>query len=94
METWLKELSEIKSKQKALEEREKWLKTQLTNELEAKDLKSFKDDFGTISWVEGSTTETIDLKKLEEKEPDLYADLLEDYGKKTERKGYFKFTVK
>lgn len=89
-----KELSEIKKKIDELKEREEWLKLQISNELKSNDLKQIKNEFCTISWVEGSTTETIDLKKLEEKEPDLYADLLEDYSKKTERKGYFKFMVK
>ena len=37
---------------------------------------------------------TLDLIALQEKEPELYEDLLKDYAKVTNKKGYFKYTFK
>ena len=55
---------------------------------------NLKTDFVTISYSKPSKTVSIDLKKLEEKEPELYEDLLKDYKKETVRKGSYRYTFK
>ena len=46
----------------------------------------YKDDDVTITRTAGSTSTSIDLKALEKKEPELYAELLADYIKTTTKK--------
>lgn len=88
------QLAEFKKQKDAMERAEEKLKADLENAMLKFNIKSFKNDLITISYVDGSTTETIDLKALQTNEPELYAELLEDYKKVTTRKPYVKFLVK
>lgn len=87
-------LAEFKKQQALMKKQEEDLKSQLEKSMDEYGVKSFKNEYITISRVEGSTSTSIDLKQLEEKEPKLYGELLEDYPKTTTRKPYVKFLVK
>ena len=54
----------------------------------------YKDETITISYSKPSQSVSIDLKKLETKEPELYEDLLKDYEKVTKRSGSYRYTFK
>lgn len=85
---YIEELKDIINQKKVLEEREKFLKSQIEEEV-GED--GYKDDDVTISYKQTSETTSIDLKKLEEREPELYNDLLKDYKKVTSRKASFSY---
>lgn len=89
-----KKLAEVVKRKKELETLEKDYKAQLEIEMEEHGVKSIDNEFIRISYVEGSTSTSIDLKTLEEKEPKLYVDLINDYPKVTTRKPYLMFKVK
>lgn len=89
-----KNLKALKSKKEKIEKEEKDLKKTLENLFNEYDLKSFKNDYFSISKVEVSESKSIDLKSMEKKEPELYAELLEDYPKITKRKSYIRISVK
>lgn len=91
MEENLKELARINREKKELEKREKEIKEKVQPNL-TKD--GLKNDFVIISYIEASESTTVDLSKLEEKEPDLYKDLLKDYPKITKRNSSFRYTFK
>lgn len=87
-------LQEFKKKQKEMEDQEKKLKKQLETSMAEYGIKSFKNEYISISYVEGSESTSIDMKKLEEAEPSLYKELLADYPKVKATKPYVKFLVK
>ena len=90
-----KKLSEFKKQQDLLKKQEEEdFKAQLLKSMEEFGIKSFKNDYVTISHVEASSSTTIDLKALESKEPKLYEDLLNDYPKVTNKKAYVRIVVK
>lgn len=88
------QLSELKKQKDAIEKIEKSVKEELERAMDEYEIKSVKTDKITISRVEESVTTSIDLKALEENEPECYKGLLEDYPKVTTKKAYVKFTVK
>lgn len=88
------QLQQIKVAKTTLEKQEKEAKEKLEKAMSEYGIKSIKNDYITISYVEGSTTEAIDLAALKEKEPELYEELLNDYKKVTSKKAYVKFLVK
>lgn len=61
--------------------------------MDAYDIKSIDNQYIKITRVNGSTSTSIDLKALEKEEPELYAELLKDYPKVTNRKPYLTFKV-
>lgn len=87
-------LAEFKRAKAEMEKQEEMIKADIEDAMLQYGIKSFKNDVITISYVDESTSETIDLKALKEKEPELYAELLEDYRKVTTKKAYVKFLVK
>ena len=87
-------LSDVVKTKKQLEEQEKKVKEDLEKAMDAYDIKSIDNQFLKITRVNGSTSTSIDLKALEEKEPKLYGELLEDYPKVTTKKSYLTFKVK
>lgn len=89
-----KQLVDITKTKKQLEEQEKKVKEDIEKAMDAYDIKSIDNQFLKITRVNGSTSTSIDLKALEEKEPKLYGELLEDYPKVTNRKSYLTFKVK
>lgn len=92
--TVFKQLAEFKKQQAEMESQEKKLKESLQKQMEEFGIKSFKNDLISITYVDSTETESIDLKRLSEKEPDLYNELLEDYRKVTTRSAFVRFTVK
>lgn len=89
-----KQLAEVTKTKKQLEEQEKKIKADLEKAMDAYEIKSFENQYIKITRVNGSTSTSIDLKALEEKEPKLYAELLEDYPKVSTKKSYLTFKVK
>ena len=87
-------LKSLKDKKEKIEKEEKDLKKTLEDLFNEYELKSFKNDYFTISKVEASESKSIDLKNMEKKEPELYEELLEDYPKVTKRKSYIRISVK
>ena len=79
--TYMKNLSELKKEQDRLAEIEKSVRADLQAVMDEFGITQFKNDYVTISLVKGSTSVSIDLKALEKKEPELYAELLADYPK-------------
>lgn len=90
----MKNLSDLKKEQDRLAEIEKNFRTELQTVMDEYGIVSFKNDYVTISLVKGSTTVSIDLKALEKKEPELYAELLADYPKETVKKDSVRILVK
>ena len=87
-------LAGVVKKKKVLENEEKIVKEQLEKLMDEYGIKSLDNQFIKIIRVAGSSSTTIDLKKLEEQEPDLFKDLLADYPKTTTRKASVRFDVK
>lgn len=88
------QLSALNKQLKQLQEQEKALKADLEKAMDKYDIKSIDNEFVKITRVAESKTTTIDLKALQEKEPALYGELLEDYPKVTVRKAHVKIQVK
>ena len=79
---------------KEVAEKLKIMKADLEIAMDEHGVKSIDNEFLKITRVEASSSKSIDLKTLKEKEPALHGELLEDYPKVTDRKAYVKFTVK
>ena len=86
------QMAELKKQIKTLEDQQEKLKKGVLEAMEHYGVTSFKNDYITISYVAGSINQTIDLKALQANEPELYEELLADYPKITEKKGYVRFT--
>ena len=89
-----KKLGELKKAKKELEGIEAAVKEELKTAMDEYDIKSINNDYVSISRVAGSEKTEIDLKKLQEKEPGLYEELLEDYPKTTKKAGYIRIEAK
>lgn len=89
-----KQLADFKKQKEAMEQQEAKLKADLEKAMEEHGIKSFSNDYVTLSFVEASSTESIDLKAMQKKEPKLYEELLADYKKVTNKKAYVRITVK
>lgn len=83
----------IKAK-KELEATEKSIRAVIEEAFDKHDIKSLDNDLVKITRVEGSTTKSIDLKKMQKLEESLYEELLADYPKTSIRKPYIKITFK
>lgn len=84
----------LAKQEKEIQEKTKSLKAELEVAMDAHDIKSIDNEYLKITRVEASKTTSVDLKKLQEKEPSLYGELLEDYPKVTNKKPYLTFKVK
>lgn len=89
-----KKIADISKAKKQLEEQEAKVKQELEEAMNAYDIKSIDNQFIKITRVKESTSTTVDLKALKEKEPKLYDELLEDYPKTTSKKAYLTFKAK
>lgn len=87
-------LAEFKKAKDELEQQEAKLKADLEKAMQEHGIKSFSNDYVTLSFVEASSSESIDLKAMQKKEPKLYEELLADYKKVTNKKAYVRITVK
>lgn len=92
----MKSIADLSKQKKAIEDQEKKVKTQLEKAFDEYGIKSLENDYLKITRVEaGADSVTIDLKAFEEKEPETYKEILEDYPKKVKGKSaYIRFNVK
>lgn len=88
------QLADFKKQKEAMEEAEKQIKANLKKAMEDYGITSFKNDVISLSYVEASTSESLDTKTMQEKEPKLYADLLKDYPKVKTTSAYVRIMVK
>lgn len=86
-----KTLADLKREIKALERKQDELRAGVKDAMEHYGVKSFKNEYITISYIPESESETIDLKALQNKEPELYEELLRDYKKVTKKSAYVRF---
>lgn len=83
----MKNFANIKVEIKRLQDEEKKAKSILGKAMDEYGIKSIDNPYLKIIRVAGSEgTETIDLKALQKEEPELYAELLEDYPTITGKK--------
>lgn len=87
-------LAEVTRQKKKLEETEAKIKKNLEEGMVMYDIKSIDNEYVRITRVEESTSVSIDMKEFQKKEPQLYAELLNDYAKTTTKKSYLMFKVK
>lgn len=87
-------LALLEKQKKTMDEQIKQIKTGLEDAMDHYDIKSIDNEYLKITRVAASSSTSIDLKALAEKEPKLHGELLEDYPKVTERKASVRFKVK
>lgn len=87
-------ISILAKQEKEIAEKTKALKAELENALNEHGIKSIDNAYIKITRVEASSSTSLDIKKLQDKEPKLYGELLEDYPKVTNKKAYLTFKVK
>ena len=92
MEELLQELQNLDIQSKSIDERKSKIKETL--EKDYLTTEGYKNDFVTVSYTSASETTSIDLKKLEEKEPELFNELVEDYKEVTKRKASYSYRFK
>ena len=92
----MKNLSSVVEQKKKLELQEKKVKDQLSKVMDEYGIKSIDNQYLKITRTAGSEgTPTIDLEKMQKKEPKLYMELLADYPKVSgARKAGLRFDVK
>lgn len=87
-------LALLEKQKKTMDEQIKQIKTGLEDAMDQYDIKSIDNEYLKITRVAASSSKSIDLKALAEKEPKLHGELLEDYPKVTEKRAAIRFTVK
>ena len=90
----MQQLSEQKHKKEQIEAADAEVRKKLQQAMDQYGIVSFKNELVTISNIPASETTTVDLKKLQEKEPECYQGLIEDYPKVTKKAGYVRILVK
>lgn len=91
-----KSLGEMTKQRKKLEEEEKKFKVQLEKAMDEYGIKTIDNQYVKFNRVDANPGKmSVDLKKMEKEEPELYQELLEDYPKLTgKKKAYVRMTVK
>ena len=79
----IKQLAEVKEKEKALKEA-------LVREMEKRNIKKIETEKITITYIDATTKETFDTKAFRE----AYRDLYDEYAKLSDVKAYVKIGVK
>lgn len=92
MEELLQELQNLDIQSKSIDERKSKIKETLEKDFLTTE--GYKNDFVTVSYTSASETTSIDLKQLEDKEPDLFKDLIKDYPKVSKRKASYSYRFK
>ena len=90
----MENIAHFAKKKSEIEAKDKALRDELLKLCEEYGVQSVDNQFVKISYVKGSESVSVDLKKMENAEPDLYAELIEDYPKKTVRKPYMRIVAK
>ena len=88
------EIAAVTKQEKEIAERNKKLKADLEKAMDEHDIKSIDNEFVKITRVTATNTKSLDLKALQESEPALYGELMEDYPKVSNRKASIRITVK
>ena len=91
--TTLVNIKKLVEAKKDLEDKIDEIKKQINDAMTEYDVTSVRTSFLNISKTSGSTSYSIDTKLLKEKDPVLYEELLDKYGKTTTRKGSIVFKV-
>lgn len=86
----LREIVNLLTAKKQLDEEEKKLKEKLKEAMEFYGVKKFESDHLTITYVAETTTTTIDTSKLKKK----YPDIAEECSRTSKKSAYVKITVK
>lgn len=86
----MRQVAALTERKKAIEEQEKDMKDKLKIAMEKYGIKSFKTDFISITYVDGTVATTLDSKKVEKKYPKIYAEC----SKESPRSAYVKITLK
>lgn len=89
-----KQLQKLSKAKKKVEAEEKAVKQQLEKALLEYNIKSIDNEFVRITYVEGTTSKSIDSKKIQTQSPDFYDKLIKQYEKVTVKKPYVRITVK
>lgn len=87
----IKKLCELNREKSLIETEIAELKSEIETELGGKD---YKDDSVTITFKQGASRTSIDLKEFEKKEPELYKELYDEYAKTTEGKPTVQYRFK
>ena len=90
----MRKLSELNAEKKRIDALDAELRDKLVKAMDDYGIVNFKNDYVSITKVDATESVTVDLKKLEEKEPECYKGLIEDYPKVTKKKAYVRITVK
>lgn len=88
--TVLKQIADLVTAKKKLEEQEKDMKAKLQEAMESYGMKKFESDILNITYVAATTATSIDSPKLKKKYPDIAAEC----SKKSNKKAYVKVSVK
>lgn len=86
----LKQIADIITTKKKLEEQEKELKDKLKEAMEKYGIKKFESDILNITYVAETTSTSIDSAKLKKKYPDIAAEC----SRTSKKSAYVKVTVK
>ena len=90
----MREIAKTAVAKKTIEDKDKKMREELLAMCEEYGVESIDNEYVKISRVNGSESVSIDLKKLEKNESELYEELLNDYPKKTVRKPYLRIVAK
>lgn len=86
----IKAIADISTKKKELEQQDKLMREQLETAMDRYGIKKFDNELISISYVEPTTSTTIDTAKVKK----LYPDIASECSKTTNKKGYVRITVK
>lgn len=89
-----KALADLIKSEKQLKKDKDVVKCELEKAFDEYGIKSLDNDYLKITFIDESTSVSVDLKELQKLEPELYEDLLRDYPKETKRKAYVRFDAK
>lgn len=92
--TLMKNISKLAKTKKDLEVEDKVMRAELLKICEEHGIESIDNEFVKITKCKGSETTTVDLKKMEKVEPELYSELLADYPKTIIKKPYIRIVAK
>lgn len=86
----LKQIANIITTKKSLDEQEKQLKEKLKEAMEFYGVKKFESNHLTITYVAETTTTTIDTSKLKKK----YPEIVKECSRETKKSAYVRVSIK
>ena len=88
--TIIKVIADISNQKKELENQDKLMREQLEATMDKYGVKKFENDLISITYIEPSTSTSIDTAKIKK----LYPDIASECSKTSSKKGYVRITVK